>query len=203
MSTRNRSGWFSVVLVLSMLGASPAFAGEAHADDSSRNSLLMVTTVQVEEMTEGRVIYTSMVVEPVSNVETSASAFSGINLLDVAERSNVITAASTCYAARIRWTLYNSLGVAMDSWYDIQWCASGTTVISVPVLACDQVAANGWQEDGPCTVRLTTTTGYSYVGVAGKWKYKSGCCGVYVYSTVTVDAKHYYDGRATGTWRKT
>jgi hypothetical protein len=107
-------------------------------------------------------------------------------------------AAATCYQATPTWSTSNA-GGSRKAWYNIKWCSSGGKVTSVSLFWCDGSGSGIYQYTG-CTKKTTTGTGSASYGVSGKWTYRTGALGAYVYSYITVTAKHNANGTYGGTW---
>lgn len=103
--------------------------------------------------------------------------------------------AESCYWAQPTGTIN---GGENTGWYYIEYCASGGVITKVLTLYCDGRASSGWQYTG-CSVNHGST-GFTTLKVTGSWDYRYGCCGVYLYRYLSVDATHYPDGRIVGTW---
>lgn len=106
----------------------------------------------------------------------------------------------SCYYARPSWRRYNGFGkLSSKAWYYIEWCGRDGKVTRVLTLYCGGLAGGGFSYDR-CSIRRGAT-GYSRLNVSGTWKFPFRV-GIYTFltRTVTVSARHYPDGRASGTW---
>lgn len=202
----------TVVIISSTL---PALAEEPTATEAVSGLNPNLTIATVEEDLSIRTIGSGAVLHKVRTLDVSENGLEALDFsldlraLEAELRSSslratsaVAPAATTCYLATPTWRLYNGYGqLVHKTWYNIKWCSSGGKVTSVPssTFWCDGTAGGGWQYMS-CNVKSTTGTGSSYFGVSGSWTFRFGAGGVYIHRYVTVAAKHYADGRYTGTW---
>jgi len=107
-------------------------------------------------------------------------------------------ATTTCYTATPTKTFSQWVG-NRKAWYNIKWCSSGGKITSVSLFWCDGNGSVAYYHTG-CSVKTTTGTGASYYGVSGKWNFRSGAAGAYIYSFITVKARHNANGTYSGTW---
>ena len=109
-----------------------------------------------------------------------------------------LAAAATCYVATPTKTFPQAAG-NRKAWYNIKWCSSGGKITSVSLFWCDG-SGGGIYAYTSCSVKTTTGTGASYYGVSGKWTFRTGALGYYIYSNITVTARHNANGTYSGTW---
>jgi hypothetical protein len=107
-------------------------------------------------------------------------------------------ATTTCYQATPTKTFSQIVG-NRKAWYNLKWCSSGGKITSTSLFWCDGDGSVIYAYTG-CSVKTTTGNGSSYYGVSGKWTFRSGAAGAYVYSFITVTAKHNANGTYSGTW---
>lgn len=130
-----------------------------------------------------------------------ASAVLAVGVAVPAHVAAAPTAAATttaCYAATPTKTFSSIVG-NRKAWYNIKWCSSGGKITSVSLFWCDGSGSVIYAYTG-CSVKTTTGIGASYYGVSGKWTFRSGAAGAYIYSYITVTSRHNANGTYSGTW---
>lgn len=100
----------------------------------------------------------------------------------------------TCYWAKPKINISGE----HNSYYYIEWCGKDGKVTKVLTLFCRGADYYIWDYRG-CSIDHGSV-GYSSVYVDGRWSYRAGAAGWYVYRTHRVEANHYHNGYYSGTW---